>query len=701
MAGSIGIMRLNFTRTSGIKKVIKHTYACRVFHTIRDFPDFHWSPKPRRIITLSSLCCAVSLMAPIAQSRAEDQLSLLEDAGYFADIPSIESVTRLPQLKSETPAGVTIIDSEMIHASGAKDLPDLFRMVPGFQVANARQDLPVVTYHGLGSIISRRMLLLIDGRAALSSFSGSIRWYGKSVSLRDIERIEVIRGGNTVAYGDNAFFATINIITRHASKTHGTSIDIKAGDEKYTETQAQAGLHFDHGDLRLTAGYATEDNQTLQPGDFNKRFFNLRSDWTLSEEDDLLLQLGGSETSIPTGGSGRVPLSERILSANYQQLLWRHNRGNGESLHVQFYHNYDERDVDNVLPFRIRRVGIVQVPVTRDHIDERYDMEIELTSRPTQRLRTVLGIGARRDTVDSDAYFYNVGERVNRSSRLFGNLEWSPLKSTVVNTGLLWEKNELSDTSLSPRLAVNYHINEMHTIRSALSRAKRQPSLFEELSDQRITYQNLLLNQIYTDRFDLENETVESVEFGYSARFPNRSITLDTRIYRDHVYDFIEGIRVPTTDRDGTAIALINAGDLSIDGLELELAYQPSRKFRLTLTNAFMRTHADGFDAYSGYTDKQQEERVPDYSGSLFMLKRLSTAWDFSLVYTWVGKMRWQSVPVDAYTRLDMRLSRGFRLGTTRGEVALVIQNAGSEYSDYRPDREMGTRSYASIELEF
>jgi iron complex outermembrane recepter protein len=701
MVESIGIMRHNFARTIGTKKNIKPTYACRVFHTIGDFPDTNRPPKQRIIITLSSLFCAMSLLAPMAESRAEAQLSLLEDAEYFSDIPSIESVTRLPQLKSETPAGVTIIDSEMIHASGAKDLPDLFRMVPGFQVANARQDLPVVTYHGLGSIISRRMLLLIDGRAALSSFSGSIRWYGKSLSLRDIERIEVIRSGNTVAYGDNAFFATINIITKHASKTHGTSLDFKAGDEKYTETQAQAGLHFDHGDLRLTAGYATEDNQTEQPGEFNKRFFNLRSDWTLSEEDDLLLQLGGSETSIPTGGSGRLPLSERILSANYQQLLWRRNRGNGETFHVQLYHNYDERDVDNVLPFRIRGVGIVQVPVNRDHIDERYDIEVELTSRPTKNLRTVWGVGARRDSVDSDAYFYNVGERVNRSSRLFGNMEWRPLKSTVFNTGLLWEKNELSDTSFSPRLAVNHHINEMNTIRSALSRAKRQPSLFEELSDQRITYQNILLNQIYTDRFDLENETVDSVELGYSARFPNRSITLDTRIYRDHVVDFIEGIRIPSSDRDGSAIALINAGDLTIDGLEFELAYQPSRKFRLTLTNAFMRTQADGFDAYSGYTDKQQEERVPDYSGSLFLLKRLSTAWDFSLVYAWVGKMRWQGPPVDAYKRLDMRLSRGFRLGTTRGEAALIIQNAGSEYSDYKPDREMGTRSYASIELEF
>jgi outer membrane receptor protein involved in Fe transport len=158
---------------------------------------------------------------------------------------------------------------------------------------------------------------------------------------------------------------------------------------------------------------------------------------------------------------------------------------------------------------------------------------------------------------------------------------------------------------------------------------------------------------------------------------------------------------VPADDRDGSSLAIVNAGDITIDGLEIELAYQPSRDFRLTLTNALMRTRADGFDGNNGYTDKRIEERVPDYSGSLFLLKKFGSDWDFSLVYSWVGEMGWEGEVVDAYTRLDLRLARSFRLGKSRGETSLVIQNASDEYEDYSPNREMDTRSYLSVKFDF
>ncbi|MEJ2694868.1 MAG: TonB-dependent receptor, partial [Candidatus Thiodiazotropha sp.] len=556
-------------------------------------------------------------------------------------------------------------------------------------------------YHGLGSLLSRRILLLIDGRAALSSFTGNIRWLGKSISLDDIERIEVIRGANTVTYGDNAVFATINIITRHTSKDHASHSEFAAGDDDYREAQLHTGLHFDHGDLRVTVGYTKEDSELHLPDDFDKRFFNLRSDWTLTEQDSLMLQIGASETSIPIAGTARTTHSERILSANYQQLKWRHKSEDANEFQLHVYHNQDKRDVDFLKTFRISGLGRTQIPITRDHSDERYDIEVTQTSRPASGLRTVWGIGARRDSVDSEAFFYQVKKRINRSYRLFGNLEWRPLDSTSINAGLLWENNQVSAPSLSPRLAINQQLSDTHTIRAAFSSAKRQPSLFEEYGDRRVTYDNLLLDRVNDNRFDLDNETVNSIELGYLARFPSTSITVDTRIYRDHIEGFIINTPVAANDRDGTALAPRNTGEFTIDGLELELIYQPSRDFRLTLTNAIMHSQADGFDQISGYTDSRQARRVPDYSGSLFMLKRLNARWDFSLVYSWVGEMAWQNRPVDAYTRLDARLAHRFRIGDNRGEVSLVIQNAGDDYEDYRPRILMETHSYLGIELDF
>ena len=47
------------------------------------------------------------------------------------------SVSRLPQRLDETPGAVTIIDRDMIRLSGARDVADLLRLVPGFQTSTA------------------------------------------------------------------------------------------------------------------------------------------------------------------------------------------------------------------------------------------------------------------------------------------------------------------------------------------------------------------------------------------------------------------------------------------------------------------------------------------------------------------------------------------------------------------------------------
>ena len=53
-----------------------------------------------------------------------------EDA-YFSELPIVASVSRLPQRLADAPVAVTVVDREMIKASGARDINDIFRLVPG------------------------------------------------------------------------------------------------------------------------------------------------------------------------------------------------------------------------------------------------------------------------------------------------------------------------------------------------------------------------------------------------------------------------------------------------------------------------------------------------------------------------------------------------------------------------------------------
>ena len=118
----------------------------------------------------------------------------------------------------------------MIRASGARNIHELFRLVPGFQMGMHTGNTPLVTYHGLADEAPRRMLVQVDGRSVYSPyFIAGVEWNQIGVDIDDIERIEVFRGSNSATYGSNAFLGVANIVTRAPAETLGTRVSIANG----------------------------------------------------------------------------------------------------------------------------------------------------------------------------------------------------------------------------------------------------------------------------------------------------------------------------------------------------------------------------------------------------------------------------------------------------------------------------------------
>jgi iron complex outermembrane receptor protein len=140
----------------------------------------------------------------------------LTEEQYFSDIPIVLTATRLAQPATEAPAAITVIDREMIKASGAREIADLLRLAPGFVVSHENGYTPIVMYHGLSDEYARRMQVLIDGRSVYAPSGGGVEWTNLPLTVDDIERIEVIRGPNAASYGSNSFLSIINIITLHS-----------------------------------------------------------------------------------------------------------------------------------------------------------------------------------------------------------------------------------------------------------------------------------------------------------------------------------------------------------------------------------------------------------------------------------------------------------------------------------------------------
>ena len=109
-------------------------------------------------------------------------------------LPQVLTATRLKQSAAAVPGSMTVIDSELIKASGARDISELLRLVPGMMVGNISGNQAAVNYHGTNASEARRMQVLIDGRSVYRAGLATVDWSDIPVAMEDIERIEVFRG---------------------------------------------------------------------------------------------------------------------------------------------------------------------------------------------------------------------------------------------------------------------------------------------------------------------------------------------------------------------------------------------------------------------------------------------------------------------------------------------------------------------------
>lgn len=272
-------------------------------------------------------------------------------------IPLVLTPARLRQPHSEVPASVTVIDRELIEASGARELYDLLKLVPGMGAAKVDGNLPTVAYHGGQALDDRRMLVLIDGRSVYQPGLARVQWNGLPVSVDDVARIEVTRGPNSAAYGANAFSGVINIITLHPRDVSGTTLEVRHGnngisDHRYTRgaSRGMASVRFtveQRNDDGYDDGFDRDHDEHLYRDAKTQNLANLRAAFDLTDRDTLEFLAGGSQTSLERPRDDDFQMFTRYQEPPednnervFAQLRWRRQFSPTHSLRAEIYSQY-------------------------------------------------------------------------------------------------------------------------------------------------------------------------------------------------------------------------------------------------------------------------------------------------------------------------------------------------------------------------
>ena len=221
-----------------------------------------------------------------------EELRQRKEGDFYAR--TLVSASRTSSSPVDAPAATTVITAEQIRLSGATNIPDLLRQVPGLHVMTMTAGNANVAIRGFNQRIANKTLVLVDGRSVYLDFLGATLFRMLSISLEDIERIEVIRGPSATLYGANAFGGIINIITKQYDRDGG-QLNVTAGNGETLMGGVRFGGRKGIFGYQGSVGYEQTDQFEMQYGE--------RSDFEFTGDDPTLavraLRANGALTLVP------------------------------------------------------------------------------------------------------------------------------------------------------------------------------------------------------------------------------------------------------------------------------------------------------------------------------------------------------------------------------------------------------------------
>lgn len=216
---------------------------------------------------MKTLLIIGAALAPIAVVFAADETPKPQSL-----TPVVVTGTRSAEPENRLPAAVTVITREQIQRSGANHLVEVIRSSGIAQVSGSLGDADhaLVDIRGFGDNAHSNTLILVDGRRLNNpDIAGPDL---NSISIKDVERVEIIQGSAGVLYGDQAVGGVINIITRAPEKLTAQA-ELTAGSNRNFGSRVQGSQRIGAFAYRLSAEERGSNNYRYHNATEYRNFF--------------------------------------------------------------------------------------------------------------------------------------------------------------------------------------------------------------------------------------------------------------------------------------------------------------------------------------------------------------------------------------------------------------------------------------------
>ena len=622
-------------------------------------------PVPTRAVTIPLLWFACAVLGAQVQSAPRDLTTLRIEDLMNVDVTS---AAKKEQKISRVPAAIFVITQEDIARSGATNVADLLRMVPGLEVAQITPSTWAVSARGFNGQYSNKLLVLVDGLAMYTPIFAGVYWDAQDLTLDSIERVEVIRGPGATVWGANAVNGVINIITKRAQDTQGLLASVHGGTLEYGGGSVRFGGHlgsrgayrvfadgFDMGPFLTAEGKSAEDGWYAFHGGF-------RADAEISHQDSLTLEgeadRGNEGETITTILSLEPPVNGTLMLRDrfsdwHALARWKHVTSPDADTSLQVYFERSNRDDPTY------GVGLNTI-----------DLDFQRRTRWRKRHDVVWGLGYRLNSDTSEAAFRISFFPAKLKSQIFSSFIQDEVELVrdrlYVSLGTKFEHEYYNGFNFQPSARITWTPSDRETFWASISGAQRTPSRVETAI--RYNYEafpgagNLPTLISVFGNPEQKNEQLIATEVGFRKDVSDR-VSFDGTVffnqYRDLRTSEAEAPRLEAEPAPEHVLVPMTFGNLihgETHGAEMFANVKLASHWTLSPGYAFLTMHLHPDAASTDVTSGPQAEGgIPNQQAQLRSNVNLLWHLQWTTLAYFVGRLDAPAIP--SYTRVDSNVA--------------------------------------------
>jgi vitamin B12 transporter len=584
----------------------------------------------------------------------------------------VVTASRVPIATAAPIAMSTVLSGDDLRAQGITRVEDALRLVPGAQVVSSGAEGSQTSVFLRGGN-SNYVRVLVDG-VPVNEAGGAFDW--ASLTVGNIDRIEVVQGPASVLYGSDAVTGVVQIFTKNGSGPLTTSA--YAGIGSYGARRDELGWAAGNMNAGFTLSGSHQYTDGILP--FNNGFLDdvlsssLRLNPDARTDVHLAMRWSSQIYHYPTESDGTVQdhnaeqtdhrlvlsldagrkLSDRAdfrISLASNEYLPRSNNGPDSPSDTLGFYGFYSRSAETRHSGDARlnlRYGDRGVFTVGEEIAE--DREDQSSLSLSQYGNSAGNFAASRH--NAATFAQAIGDATDRLSYVVG--------------GRL-DQNSAFGTFPTMRASVAYVLSSEARVRASVGSAFVAPSFDENFS-----------TGFVTGNPALQPEHSRSAELGFDTFLDDSRLTLKVTGFLQRFANII--------DYSGNAPAgtpsYYNIAGANADGVELEGGYRAGGGVTLSgsYTYTDTRTTKVGFDSTTGasYVPGQPLIRRPKNAWAISALQTYGNGSQLTLVAAYVGQradrdyVPYPAVPVTlpGYTKVDFSFVQPLP-SHIRGGVAL------------------------------